>query len=895
MKSIFKPIHHPAGADERGSALVLVLGVLALLLISATVFIFTANTEREAASVNADVTKARLIARGKMEAAAAIIYAKAQNKMYPGGIDVMNAGRNGVGWDDIYFRPSIDNVLPKTVYSNGLNEALHLNVGFDYTPATIESEFYSTISWHLLQYNPGDGVKIYGRGAYVFIDESGKLDINGALTDAEPYFDKNGNGSWDAGEFYIDINGNGSYDATAVPEGDEANSTGSSPQFINLQQLFTRYTWTGLLGGGDANAFRTRRQGTVNRWLSWRQMYAADYAGPLFVKPPNNTYLLQAKDTIFPRSYDKEAYSALDGTGARQDYSRFSFSRFDWDAYSPADTDGDGLYDLAGTVHRQIWDDTDTNYSASIPWLADMTATLDVDGNGTPGEASDNTALRNQVIANIIDYGDSDNIPTHDYAGAKTYCGLEKVPYINEAALSCSYVVDDLGDADATNDTGVLTVYGYVEMINMYGDGLSFNEEEIFLDVTATIDGVPTTYNFSAPAKAVAMPANSYHVVSMTPQTTNVPVPNATTCTVVIDSVNVVFKNGTTVYDFSVVSNTSTASFDLTDSTAAYASSETYDPRSNTVPTMWAWDGGGISGTALGSGTGSLGVFDSGTNTFTASLLANRNTFSYPDGSSPLGLTGYTTKGTHYDTEMATDPAAGISTAYIRNAPMQSLWELGAIHRGEPWRTINLLTYNENPATATYVNGDAILLDQCTIGWEKVAYGRLNMNSPLNRAWYPVLRTVNLGAGYDYANAGAVISDANINTLTNNIKTFTNILVNAVPYGQDSRGKIVAVTSLKNSTGGTQNTNATREEIIGRIAGLLTARSNYFTILATGQSVKDLGAVPDAIPAADRPSSWSELAAGKWVDVLAEAKVVAIVYRDAYTNEFKVEEIRYVE
>lgn len=31
-----------------------------------------------------------------------------------------------------------------------------------------------------------------------------------------------------------------------------------------------------------------------------------------------------------------------------------------------------------------------------------------------------------------------------------------------------------------------------------------------------------------------------------------------------------------------------------------------------------------------------------------------------------------------------------LSTAYIRNAPMQSLWELGVIHRGAAWQTLNL-------------------------------------------------------------------------------------------------------------------------------------------------------------------------------------------------------------
>ena len=45
-----------------------------------------------------------------------------------------------------------------------------------------------------------------------------------------------------------------------------------------------------------------------------------------------------------------------------------------------------------------------------------------------------------------------------------------------------------------------------------------------------------------------------------------------------------------------------------------------------------------------------------------------------------------------YDLEDGmTDPANGaVSTAYIAQRPMLSLWELGAISRAEPWRTINL-------------------------------------------------------------------------------------------------------------------------------------------------------------------------------------------------------------
>jgi len=76
--------------------------------------------------------------------------------------------------------------------------------------------------------------------------------------------------------------------------------------------------------------------------------------------------------------------------------------------------------------------------------------------------------------------------------------------------------------------------------------------------------------------------------------------------------------------------------------------------------------------------------------------------------------------GSYHDNEKRTDPAyAGndsISTAYIRHAPMQSLWELGAIHRGSPWQTINLkCAAAKGTRMEAYQNGDGHLLDQVAL------------------------------------------------------------------------------------------------------------------------------------------------------------------------------------
>ena len=88
------------------------------------------------------------------------------------------------------------------------------------------------------------------------------------------------------------------------------------------------------------------------------------------------------------------------------------------------------------------------------------------------------------------------------------------------------------------------------------------------------------------------------------------------------------------------------------------------------------------------------------------------------------------------DVESATDPAwkgdsAGqhVSTAYIRNEPMVSPWELGLVHRGREWQTLNLKsagnfggtgnialsdikpTYNWTDSGTTYQKGDGAILE----------------------------------------------------------------------------------------------------------------------------------------------------------------------------------------
>ena len=130
------------------------------------------------------------------------------------------------------------------------------------------------------------------------------------------------------------------------------------------------------------------------------------------------------------------------------------------------------------------------------------------------------------------------------------------------------------------------------------------------------------------------------------------------------------------------------------------------------------------------------------------------NTYSNP--SAPKYADGSEmTAQNHCDTEETKDPAWSedskekhISTAVIRNAPMRSPWELGFIHRGIPFQTINLKkaggidggelldpgalgsincsTWNEAEGTK-YAYGDAGILEQIKMTEYNKSYGKVDL------------------------------------------------------------------------------------------------------------------------------------------------------------------------
>ena len=224
------------------------------------------------------------------------------------------------------------------------------------------------------------------------------------------------------------------------------------------------------------------------------------------------------------------------------------------------------------------------------------------------------------------------------------------------------------------------------------------------------------------------------------------------------------------------------------------------------------------------------------------------------------------------DIETVEDPAANgstrISTAYIANKPMESFWELGMIHRGAAWETINLSKSSITPESiynyitgstsptftgSRYKEGDAYILDMVKLSPAAVSYGLFDIN--MLRANYP---------GFDYAGNN---TDSNIFT-----EIFANLKKHDAPNnfngGTDDvkaaalASKIVAkakadtneflarsdiaehFTSVFNEENDDTLTDARREEIIAKVMPLLKAEPALVTVFhvdIVAQTINDVG------------------------------------------------------
>lgn len=246
------------------------------------------------------------------------------------------------------------------------------------------------------------------------------------------------------------------------------------------------------------------------------------------------------------------------------------------------------------------------------------------------------------------------------------------------------------------------------------------------------------------------------------------------------------------------------------------------------------------------------------------------------------------------------DDTNHLSTAYIRNAPMQSLWELGVIHRGAAWQTLNLKAAGapkdpSSPAAATsispadmkqnlawsnaegtsYSSGDGGILEQVKLTEEAYCYSQVNINmlcsdTSLNKGYQSeyddqmgqaIFYNIRYGqeiSTFETDTTGTTPIEMN-STISNALKTSCYVDETGTKKQFASRTQFLDWTSggssLANAFGVVSMADASdaqREEIVGKTINLLKAdqsASNVIQFVVVAQTIRDLaGAVTRVRP-----------------------------------------------
>ena len=928
--------------NQRGSALLISLGILSLALILAMSFAFSARTSRQIAKVNADITRAALMvitAEDRILAAMKLAFGHkgrylSEVGMADSDVDCLYPNSaaaainfNTNSWTDSdghvqhYAKPS------GTADGDGNNPDSILRQYSSYYNA-IASQLPSGqtfVEGYQPVYKNSDGTgTIIGRIAYVLLDETQKYDINR----------------------FQDIQLDSSSHNPVAP----IIATGE----YNLASLGTAYTDTthffyqmGLTLAGNTTLTHTNKQrlGVLPQeiWYSNRSDYQPTMRGfgnltRLPWQSYTHLYMTKgafdyAKFTFFSPK-EPESFAGISASGNFTDeYHRFDLTGFEVGGTDYWKSSDITVTSLTAGSREAFGKESDSSFASTKATCIYSLAKMK-DKNGED--------VSKHVAANLIDYADNDNYTTLDESFSFTspespaYCGNEKVAYISEIPIR--FYVQRVRDPD-DNYNILVNVTGGMELANVfklktgesipvgqlalriegsysatYSDGTEWKSGD-FAPPVATDSGWMTNTSHAG----VLAPSDTYkQFVFTTDSGTGVKSHDFATfnlfqenCEGIVDSINSSQKNAyllnlefivkkvvayhaeslgnlEKVYDLAYWEGTKSITCILPGSlynsgaTSAiyvnnsdqdiylYASLEVNDPRCNHRAACWDWHNNSF---AQGSED-----FDYASKCSSWESINDNTKAILETLSGESDATGYDKEKTAAENLDLQD----ISTNYIANRSnhkILSFWELGAIHRAEPFCTIRLSKYHAYSDTedVTYANGDAILLDQVKIGPAKFSYGKFNCNCQDD-------------GNFGYFRPGLKPDDTYDDICANNWNDIQCVTLDAHSVSF-SRGFLADHFHFKTDSPNYIDTDCQAEAVIGRTANLFSTRSNSYTIFIVAQSLQQLD------NAGITSSNWNDVKqtitnptsmGSNYFSILGTAIWQLGVVRDAWKNEFSV-------
>lgn len=889
MKKVIKRLE-----DQRGSALLLTLGILSLVLIMAMSFAFSARTTRQVAKINADLVKARLLAESGLERVLAAMSYNYDGDIYPSEQDAAPSwpfqDASGTGFSQKYLASAGSDYQIKRFLSTDPPTSTETAL-----PIVNILTSPTAIGFQRVDVDPGTAETI-GRIAFLVLEEANKLDLNQMLTL------RNYNTTYTVNLPFIPnktTNGNPFNDGMLASLSDNYNSTASDFLYDITNGMATvDETNTVRLGLNMQeiqidNSYRTKLPdgfpgfaGTKAPWFSYRHLWNVMWE-------PNVLPITDARRYTFFSGEDIEAYwhqdseDAAAGTGERQ---RFDITGTEWGGWEHAGTLAGAqrlVTELGGSTVRSAFSDP-----TPVPDYAQASGDPATVGFGIPHLAGLG-ALREQVAANMIDFCDLDNLATYypstyglDSTSSPEYFGNEAVAYFNEVVVKVVAYKTLLDPSDPdylTHSNYSLEVNLYPELLNIFPANVPVGRIQVRLYGVAQISIAGGAYtdlssfdsatplNFMWPLSGTNTPPGFYTPASGTVQLDpprKVPDSSSVAYRFQVSRVVMISDSGTDgeLYDTGFY-DTNTATVDIAASIFAEATGypvcvswEVGDPRNNQWAASW-----------------------------TVRLCApgEDESFTTPPACPTLGAVNQ-----HFITESSVAISPDVeayasmdflsadttfSTAFIPDRPFRSLWELGAIHRGEAFRTLDI------------AGVDAAIVDQVKIGPLKRTRGKFNINSRNDAALAKLFQNIDMARHYEDVEkdeqtaAGAILVSPSLSSTPSLSRA--NIASELVAEAVAAASPVVL-------------NDRQREALIGRTANLLTTRVDKYSVLVVGQALKDLSGAgitaanwDDVKKTVINPTEYG----GGYYSILGTQRILAHIVRDAWRNEYKVVQMQLLE
>ena len=933
--------------NEKGSALLLTLGILSLVLILAMSFAFTARTNRQVSKVNADQVKAKLLAEsglarvlGGMKFSFEKDHGTHEPYLYPASEStaislnshVVKTNENG-NPDGIHYAWVGDAKSDIGETENSFETIVGSNLYYHYLESQSYSNTFDLSNCGFMTIKDNDG-KIIGRVGALILEEGSKFDINQL------------------------INRRSTNNVPFVKDGEEQLNANPSQTFDSTTDFYYPLLSTYTSAGDNFNEGHTLRLGLLPQeirvaakyfselpngystlktpWFSYDHLINRLVGNPLGTDVFAFRFFSQAEPESFITELGGDEYARFDLTGyengeinesvdpPKRKYSFYNSSNEPicnngacaW--YAEDLDDAKDLIDDLVTSDSAEWELFGAPQTA-IPFLSALK------GAGLDGTANDE--LGKHVAANMIDFCDANNTatipPDFDFTAADpaepAYCGNEKVPYINEVAFEVEATREPSEDGKSYSYT--FTLMPTVELANLFNDAVSCSDiqlrvigevtltcnnprgpethppsgEPIQKDFTLTVsDGVSMTADdiYASKTFAAYKLVEDYtegYAFDFTDIIGGIPTTIYTPPTVKLEfkilKVLVQATDGTNVLDLAFCNTELPDVFTINmpggrDGIApfdkvCYASLQAIDPRCNHRSMDWYWNK---------NNNGKTVVEDE-------DISVNGDVRTIGSINKLSTATDFETLYSAYgdkDKESSTDQK--YHNAYIKNAPFETFWELGTIHRAEPFRTLRLTKYAAFTAGADikFDDGDAAILDQLKIGPICYSRGKFNPNSRIFRNYANfLLKGIKTDDGIKHTDNPS--DPDRITYSTDSPLSIDDLAGRSWPTTPGFSRATVASALLPVSYGDDMEA----EAIIGRTANLLSTRNDAYTIIIVAQSMTEfedqtamgtLWSDDNFKKSLLNPTQYD----GKYCSILGTKILTVNLLRDAWTNTFTI-------